>query len=93
MLSAKGSLYATRPTLVTYTAKREDLLANANELFDVVVEGHRQDQRQPHLSAEGRGAGASRPGGPQDHRLDRAAALIAAAAWPFSPWGKVPEGG
>jgi NADPH2:quinone reductase len=39
MLSAKGSLYATRPTLVTYTAKREDLLANANELFDVVSKG------------------------------------------------------
>jgi NADPH:quinone reductase len=38
-LSAKGSLYATRPTLVTYTAKREDLLANANELFDVVSKG------------------------------------------------------
>ena len=42
------------------------------------VEGHRQDQRQPHLCAEGRGAGASRPGGPQDHRLDRAAALTSA---------------
>lgn len=39
MLSAKGSLYATRPTLVTYTAKREDLLANATELFDVVSKG------------------------------------------------------
>jgi len=39
LLSAKGSLYATRPTLVTYTAKREDLLANANELFDVVSKG------------------------------------------------------
>ncbi len=38
-LSAKGSLYATRPTLGTYVAKREDLLANANELFDVVAKG------------------------------------------------------
>jgi NADPH2:quinone reductase len=38
-LSAKGSLYATRPTLGTYVAKREDLLANANELFDVVSKG------------------------------------------------------
>lgn len=36
-LSAKGSLYATRPTLGTYIAKREDLLANANELFDMVA--------------------------------------------------------
>ena len=62
-LSAKGSLYATRPTLGTYVAKRADLLANANELFDVVEQGHRQDQRQPHLSAEGRRAGAPRSGG------------------------------
>jgi NADPH:quinone reductase len=38
-LSAKGSLYATRPTLGTYIAKRADLLANANELFDVVTKG------------------------------------------------------
>jgi NADPH:quinone reductase len=38
-LSAKGSLYATRPTLVTYVAKRADLLANAADLFDVVTKG------------------------------------------------------
>jgi NADPH2:quinone reductase len=38
-LSTKGSLYATRPTLGTYVAKREDLLANANDLFDVVGKG------------------------------------------------------
>jgi NADPH2:quinone reductase len=38
-LSSKGSLYATRPTLVTYVAKRADLLANANDLFDVVGKG------------------------------------------------------
>ena len=39
ILSAKGSLYATRPTIMTYVARREDLLANANELFDVVGKG------------------------------------------------------
>ena len=39
LLSAKGSLYATRPTLMTYTAKRKDLLASANDLFDMVVKG------------------------------------------------------
>jgi NADPH2:quinone reductase len=39
LLSAKGSLYATRPTLGTYIAKREALLANASELFDVVGKG------------------------------------------------------
>ena len=38
-LAQMGSLYITRPTLMTYTAKREDLLASANELFEVVLSG------------------------------------------------------
>ena len=63
-LQSRGSLYATRPTLVTYTAKREDLLANANELFDVVGKGvvkinvnHTyalKDAAQAHKDLEGR---------------------------------------
>jgi NADPH2:quinone reductase len=39
VLSQKGSLYATRPTLFTYIAKREDLEASAAALFDVVSSG------------------------------------------------------
>lgn len=39
MLSAKGSLFITRPTLATYTARRTDLLAGAAELFEVVEQG------------------------------------------------------
>ena len=39
ILAAKGSLYLTRPTLMTYTARREELLATAAELFDVVSSG------------------------------------------------------
>ena len=39
ILAAKGSLYLTRPTLATYTAKREDLLAVAKDLFSVVQSG------------------------------------------------------
>ena len=39
VLSAKGSLYATRPTLMSYTARRADLLANAADLFDMVEKG------------------------------------------------------
>ncbi len=39
ILSQKGSLYVTRPTLMTYTARREDLVNAANELFDVVRSG------------------------------------------------------
>ena len=38
-LAAKGSLFITRPTLFSYTAKREDLVTTANELFDVVGRG------------------------------------------------------
>ena len=39
LLSAKGSLFLTRPTLMTYTAKREDLLIHARDLFEVVEKG------------------------------------------------------
>jgi NADPH2:quinone reductase len=39
ILAAKGSLYLTRPTLATYTSKREDLEAQAAALFDVVAQG------------------------------------------------------
>ncbi|MBI5496010.1 MAG: quinone oxidoreductase [Deltaproteobacteria bacterium] len=39
-LSQKGSLFLTRPTLMTYTTRREDLLTSAAELFDVVRAGH-----------------------------------------------------
>ena len=39
ILQTKGSLYATRPTLNTYAAKRADLVAIANDLFDVVGKG------------------------------------------------------
>jgi NADPH2:quinone reductase len=39
VLAAKGSLYVTRPTLATYIASRQDLLAVANDLFDVVLTG------------------------------------------------------
>ena len=39
ILSQKGSLYLTRPTLATYTATRADLEATAREVFDVILEG------------------------------------------------------
>ena len=75
MLAAKGSLYVTRPTLLTYTAKREDLEAAAAELFDVMKSGKvkieinqtyaLKDAAQAHRDLESS----------QDHRLDRVAAL------------------
>jgi NADPH:quinone reductase len=64
ILQQKGSLFATRPTLNTYTAKREDLVATANDLFDVVASGAvkigieqkypLKDARKAHEDLEGR---------------------------------------
>jgi NADPH2:quinone reductase len=63
-LAAKGSLYITRPTLVTYTAKRDDLVAGAKDLFETVSSGkvkieinHRyalKDAAQAHRDLEAR---------------------------------------
>jgi NADPH:quinone reductase len=39
LLQQKGSLFATRPTLNTYNAKRDALVKSANELFKVVGSG------------------------------------------------------
>jgi NADPH2:quinone reductase len=39
ILAQKGSLYLTRPTLYAYTASREELLASARALFDVIAAG------------------------------------------------------
>jgi NADPH2:quinone reductase len=64
ILSQKGSLYVTRPTLMTYTAARSDLLASAKELFEVVTSGAvkiqinqrlpLRDAAEAHRSLEGR---------------------------------------
>ena len=64
ILSAKGSLYLTRPTLATYTAKRADLEHVASELFDVVSKGvvkiqvnqtfALKDAAQAHIALEAR---------------------------------------
>ena len=39
LLSQKGSLFATRPSLGNYIETRKDLVATANELFDVIAKG------------------------------------------------------
>ena len=39
LLAAKGSLFLTRPTLMTYNAKREDLVESAQQLFNMVDSG------------------------------------------------------
>jgi NADPH2:quinone reductase len=64
ILAAKGSLFFTRPTLMTYTARREDLVLSASRLFEVVLGGKVRieiEQRYPlaeaaqaHRDLEGR---------------------------------------
>jgi NADPH2:quinone reductase len=64
LLTQKGSLYLTRPTLATYTASRADLEATAKDLFDVVLSGQvkieinhtyaLRDAQQVHRDLEGR---------------------------------------
>jgi len=39
LLTQKGSLFVTRPTMIHHTAKREDLVALGSELFEVVQSG------------------------------------------------------
>jgi NADPH:quinone reductase len=39
LLSQKGSLFATRPSLGTYIGTRKDLVATANDLFEVLANG------------------------------------------------------
>jgi len=62
--AAKGSLFLPRPSLMTYTARREDLLASAGELFAMVesqavrIEINQtyplQEAAQAHRDLEGR---------------------------------------
>jgi NADPH2:quinone reductase len=64
ILAQKGSLFLTRPTLMTYTARREDLLAHAHDLFKVVGDGAvkihigqtyaLKDVQRAHMDLEGR---------------------------------------
>ncbi|MES2261570.1 MAG: quinone oxidoreductase [Pseudomonadota bacterium] len=63
-LASRGSLYVTRPTLMTYTEKREDLEAMAASLFGVISSGAVQvpvkqrynlaDVAQAHIDLESR---------------------------------------
>jgi NADPH2:quinone reductase len=70
LLQTKGSLFATRPTLNHYVAKRDDLVASAKDLFEKVGSGavkipvnqtyKLKDAVKAHKDLEGRGTtGAS----------------------------------
>ncbi len=69
LLQTKGSLFASRPTLNHYVAKREDLVRTAQDLFDKVGSGAvkipinqkyaLKDARKAHEDLEGRGTTGS----------------------------------
>jgi NADPH2:quinone reductase len=64
VLSAKGSLYVTRPTLMSYTATPEDFRTSANRVISMVQDGHLKievhqtfplrDAAEAHRALEGR---------------------------------------
>jgi len=64
ILSAKGSLYVTRPTLMTYTATPEDFRRSAGRVIEMVLEGNMKvevkqtfalkDAAEAHRALEGR---------------------------------------
>ncbi len=67
LLARKGSLYLTRPTLMDYTATREELLVTAGALFDVLRRGVvRVEVRQRYALAE-----APRAHADLEHRATR----------------------
>ena len=81
MLASRGSLFFTRPSLVHYTAKREDLVASGEGPVRHRAVGQGEDRGAPALRAQGRGAGAPRSGSAQDHRFDDTAALGFDDSW------------
>jgi NADPH:quinone reductase len=52
VLSQKGSLYLTRPTLFHYVAAREQLENSARELFDIVAKGKVKIEVQQRFALE-----------------------------------------
>ena len=52
LLAQGGSLFLTRPTLNTYTAKRADLVAGAEDLFGVVLAGQVKIEPGQHYPLE-----------------------------------------
>ena len=70
LLAQKGSLYVTRPTLNTYAAKRENLVAMAKELFDVVQSGAVKIEVHQTYPLKDAAQGPCRSRRAQDHGID-----------------------
>ncbi len=66
-LNTGGSLFLTRPTLVHYIARRDELLMRAGDVFDWIEEGRLDGAHRRPVPAGRGGPGPRRPGGPADH--------------------------
>ena len=87
VLSQKGSLYVTRPTLFTHLAIPGALDAMAAELFDVVGRGAVQVEIGQRYPARPGRRGAPRARGPAHDRRDDPAAVTG----PDRPYPSVPK--
>ena len=77
LLSQKGSLFATRPSLNTYTASRKDLVATANDLFQIVASGKVRIAVNQTYPLEEAAEAQRRSRSTTDQRIDRSAAVKA----------------
>ena len=68
ILQAKGSLFATRPTLNTYAAKRDDLRRDRRRSVQGGRLGRGEDPDQSEICAQGRRQGAQGDGRPRNQR-------------------------
>ena len=79
-LNSAGSVYLTRPKLGDFTRSADEFAWRAGELMDAIGSRCDLDHRQRALPARRGRARASRPGRPQDRRLDRAGSLARSCA-------------
>lgn len=75
MLTAKGSLYLTRPSVAHYTADRGELEAAAAAVFEMIENGVLRELEPTLYPLREGTSGPARPRGRQDLRLDRPDAL------------------
>ena len=77
-LARGGSLFLTRPTLVDYVARPEELQASAARLFEMIGSGAVPVADRRALRAAGGRRGPPRARGAADHRIDPADPLMGA---------------
>ena len=90
ILQTKGSLFATRPTLNTYAAKRGGPARHRQKPVRGGRQRQGQDPDQPEVQAQGRREGAPGPGRPQHHGIDHPGSVALSTVIPGRPEGREP---